>query len=428
MNIWLVTIGEPVPIDQNFRERLHRTGFFADFLSKNGHTVTWWTSTFDHWKKVHLFPEDTTLVKEGQYRIRLLKGTGYKKNISSGRIRDHKMIAKKFSIFAKEEIQPDIIICAFPTIGLCIEAINYGKKNHVPVAIDIRDLWPDIFFEYGPQFAQPVMRFLLRSMVNKTRSVFQRADAILGITDKIVEWGLQYGNREKSPYDRSFFFGYSVAKLDGDRASIAESFWDDLGVTKDSSIFTAIFIGTLGKQFDFETIIRGFKKHNAIRPTSRLVICGIGESVDKIKKLSSGNKNIILAGWINADQINVLMKRATVGINPLQDRFDFLKTINNKAIEYLSAGLPIISSPRQGVLFDLLMTHECGTSYSARNSDEFCTIFNLLSEDENRVAKLSKNALKLFDRMFSAEKVYSDMMDHAESIIQSYQNGYKQKN
>jgi glycosyltransferase involved in cell wall biosynthesis len=428
MNIWLITIGEPVPIDQNVGERLHRTGFFADFLSKNGHEVTWWTSTFDHWKKNHLFPEDTTLVKQGQYRIKLLKGTGYKRNISFGRIRDHKVIAKKFSIFAKEESQPDIIICAFPTIELCIEAINYGRTNHVPVAIDIRDLWPDIFFEYVPRIAQGVMRVLLRSMVKKTQMVFQNADAILGITEQIVEWGLQYGNRDKSPNDKSFFLGYSVTKLDENQISIAESFWDDLGVTKDDSRFTAIFIGTLGKQFDFETIIRSFKKHKAIHTTSRLVICGVGESMDNIKKLSSEDESIILAGWINADQINVLMKRATIGINPLQDRFDFLKTVNNKAIEYLSAGLPIISSPNHGVLFDLLKTHECGKSYSAGNSDELCTCFNVLSEDKNLVANFSKNAEELFYRMFSAENVYSDMLNHAMSIIEGYQNGDKPKN
>ena len=48
------------------------------------------------------------------------------------------------------------------------------------------------------------------------------------------------------------------------------------------------------------------------------------------------------------------------GIDPLPDRYDYLASINNKAVEYLSAGLPVVSSPRHGVLYELLEREECG--------------------------------------------------------------------
>ena len=54
-------------------------------------------------------------------------------------------------------------------------------------------------------------------------------------------------------------------------------------------------------------------------------------------------------GWVDAAKIFVLMRRSAVGLDPLPDRYDFLATINNKAIEYMSAGLPVISSPDRGV-------------------------------------------------------------------------------
>ena len=38
MNVWLVTIGEPVPISEN-KLRLHRTGILFDYLSWHTKTI-----------------------------------------------------------------------------------------------------------------------------------------------------------------------------------------------------------------------------------------------------------------------------------------------------------------------------------------------------------------------------------------------------
>jgi len=50
MRIWLVTIGEPLPIDGS-NERLYRMGIIANLLVKKGHKIIWWSSTFNHVRK-----------------------------------------------------------------------------------------------------------------------------------------------------------------------------------------------------------------------------------------------------------------------------------------------------------------------------------------------------------------------------------------
>ena len=48
MNIWLVTIGEPIPVEDN-KLRLHRTGIlFESLYSSKKNNVTWWTSNYNH--------------------------------------------------------------------------------------------------------------------------------------------------------------------------------------------------------------------------------------------------------------------------------------------------------------------------------------------------------------------------------------------
>ena len=60
MKVWLVKLGEPLPVDGN--RRLHRYGILAEMLSQKGHEVTWWTSTFDHWDKKQRFETDKALL------------------------------------------------------------------------------------------------------------------------------------------------------------------------------------------------------------------------------------------------------------------------------------------------------------------------------------------------------------------------------
>ena len=144
MKIWIMKTGEPIPTSQN-KDRLMRMGMLAEELNKRGHNVIWFSNTFDHLKKQQLYNKDTIVNVTDNYSIYLIHAMGYKRNISVSRIINHKVIAKKFSRIAKKLDKPDLIYASFPTIDYAEEAIKYGKRNNVPVIIDIRDLWPDIF-------------------------------------------------------------------------------------------------------------------------------------------------------------------------------------------------------------------------------------------------------------------------------------------
>ena len=56
MNIWLITIGEQLPIKKGIRKL--RTAYLADELIKRGHDITWWGSAFEHFKKEWIFEKE----------------------------------------------------------------------------------------------------------------------------------------------------------------------------------------------------------------------------------------------------------------------------------------------------------------------------------------------------------------------------------
>ncbi|MGO8689540.1 MAG: glycosyltransferase [Thermoguttaceae bacterium] len=424
MKIWLVVIGEPVPVGEGVHDRLHRGGYFATFLADHGHEVTWWTSTFDHMRKKHRFQEDATVEVNPRLQIRLLHGGGYRSNISLARLRDHRAIAGKFAHLAAAEADaPQIIVAALPTIGLCLESVQFGQRRGVPTVLDMRDMWPDIFVDTAPGAARPLLRLLLGGMFRQARQACAGATAITGITEAFVDWGLKRGGRVRSELDRAFPMGYLSAPPAAEKIAAAEKFWDQQGVVADPQRPLACFFGTLGRQFDLDSVLRAARELHARGSRFRFVLCGAGDRFEHYRALAAGLPNVLLPGWVDAAAIHVLMRRSACGLDPLSDRYDFLATINNKAIEYFSAGLPVISSPRRGTLAELLAAEECGLSYDLGDAAGLARALARLADEPGLRERMAEGAGRLFQRSFTAEKVYGSMMEYLEKIAGRGRNG-----
>jgi glycosyltransferase involved in cell wall biosynthesis len=424
MNIWLVKIGEPIPLSTDYSERLHRTGYLSLVLSKAGHKVTWWTSTFDRVSRKNVFDVDTTVHPFEGVSIKMIHSPGYRKSMSVNRVRDYKIVANKFRRYICNEIPPDIILCAYPTVELSTASVEYGHERKIPVVLDLRDMWPDIIIDTLPKITRPFFRFFLNGMFKNARFACAEATALIGITNAFVEWGLKKGGREKTGLDRNFPLGYVSRPPKEDRLHEAERFWNGMGVKEGSDDFTVCFLGTFGKQFDLATSIAAARKLQEAGNRIRLVLCGDGDHLIYFKQAASDCKNILFPGWIDEAKMYVLLRRSSVGLNPIIDRYDFLSTINNKAIEYMSAGLPIISCPSKGVLSDLIHTERCGETFDYGNPDQLIRILMNLSSNPGIRADMSRNAERLFRSYFDADLVYTELMRHLENIVSRYKESH----
>ena len=78
----------------------------------------------------------------------MINSPGYKKNISLSRLVDHFILGinlKYFLNFSKEDI--DFAIIGFPPIETSIFLSNWLFLNKIPYIFDIKDLWPEYFYE-----------------------------------------------------------------------------------------------------------------------------------------------------------------------------------------------------------------------------------------------------------------------------------------
>lgn len=414
MHIWLVTIGEPLTCDGP-NERLLRTGILADHLAEHGHDVLWWTSTFDHIRKRHRFDRDVRTETSAGYAVWLLHANRYPHNVSLRRLLNHRRIAQSFRRRARHEPRPDLIVCSWPTVELCAEAVSIGKRWNVPVVLDIRDLWPNAITDLAPRLLRPAVRYAMRRSYQRAHYAASCASAIIGITDQYVDWGLAYAGRARTSMDRDFPLGYVEKSPTPAEVEAAERFWAEHGVAADKQAFVACWFGTIGRNSELTTVIEAARQLERLGKPARFVLCGMGPELDRSRRLAEDCPNVLLPGWIDAPQIWTLLRMSSVGLAPYVSNDNFVRNLPNKPVEYLSASLPILSS-LEGVLARLLAENDCGITYPNGRAEALAAAIAKIMDDPARRTQMSENARSLYQSRFVADTVYSEMRSHLEQI------------
>lgn len=416
MKVWLVTIGEPLPSDPG-QPRLLRAGLLAETLAERGHEVLWWSSAFDHVNKTFRSPADMRVRVRPNLELLLLHGTGYRRNLSLARIRDHRNLARRFAKLAPGEPKPDVILASFPSIELCLAAARFGRTQDVPVVLDVRDLWPDIFLDYAPAPLRSLARLALSQLFSETTEAFRLAFAVTGITPPFVQWGLQRAGRLSSALDRDFPMGYPARTTNAASLEEARCWWKEQHNTEAGEGLLAVFFGSFGRQVDLVPVLM-VARH--LRGTGiRFVLCGTGERLAECRHLAEGLDNVILPGWVDAPRIRALMDMADVGLAPYFSRDDFLASYPNKVLEYLSGGLPVLSAI-SGLVGELIETEGCGLVYGGDSpAERLASLLDELKHNPDRLVKMSENARRLFAERFSAEMVYAGMTDYLAQVVQA---------
>jgi glycosyltransferase involved in cell wall biosynthesis len=412
MLVWIVEGSEPIPeIDGSFRG--HRYSMLAKALVSRGHEVIWWSSTFCHEQKKHRFDGPRDINLRPGLRLRLLHGPGYDRNISPRRFRHQRIVAGAFALEASRDGRvPELVITALPTLEQSEMAVAYGKLHNVPVVVDVRDLWPDLYLTVFPGFIQPVARFALRSEFQRAKRVLAGAAAIVAVSDSYLDWGVDFAGRARRPNDRVFPLGYSTSespRLEGLKSETLEFMH---GIPSDSLVVT--FIGAFGASYDLKTVIRAASLLDTDEAANvRIALAGGGDQQDKLVKMARNSRNVIFTGWLNQNSLLTLMKSSSVGLCAYTPRA--LQSLPNKPFEYMAMGLPLVSS-LQGELRQLIETERIGLQYEAGNPRSLAEAILWLRHHEQERRAMGVRARALFEEKFDAKRVYGEFVDYLENL------------
>jgi glycosyltransferase involved in cell wall biosynthesis len=397
MRFWLVTVGEPIPIPGG-RERLLRAGVLGGHLARAGHDVLWWTSTVDHFRKQFHPLSGAELIVEPRYRLRFLRGRLYRHNLSLARLRNHREIARDFRLSARSEPRPDLILCSLPTLELCREAVAYGTEHGVPVILDVRDPWPDVFYQVLPGPLRRLGPLVFAPFVREARAALREATGLLAVSQAYLDWGLRLAGRGAGPRDMVITHGYPTPPpvSEQDLSALRA----ELGVRPGMTVLW--FVGSFAWHYDLGTVIDA-ARHLAGREDLLFVLTGGGDREAKWRARAAGLSNVRFTGWVDAAKIAALGRIASAGLVSYSPGAPM--SLTNKLFEYMSTGLPLLLGLK-GEAETIVRKWECGLVYRPGDAADLGRVVEALADDPGLRQRLSEGSVRAFQTAFAEEIIY----------------------
>ena len=410
MNIWIVCVGEPLPSDGN-NPRLRRMGTLAAFLAKEkGNNVEWFSVSFDHYKKTQRTERNADIKLADNYTLHIVRVNGYRRNVSLARVIHHKQSASRILKRMKtSNTKPDVIVASMEPLEVSNAVVKFSKSNKIPAIVDVRDLWPEIYYEVLPKPLHPLLHLYVKRCSHVLSKTMKNASSIVGLSQGFLDYGLKYANREESCLDKVIPIGYP----DFDKTAYfgnTNVLKSEYGISEND--LTVLFLGNFGNQFNFEPIIDAAKRLSSYSRI-KFVLCGNGSRLEEIKERTIGC-NVVFTGWIEQEMIKTLACNSSMGIAPYINSKNYLLNTPNKFGEYLSYGLPVVLGI-QGVMAQLIQENGCGCIYSS--GEDLANEILRFNENPSLLNDCSRNARRLFERMFNAEDTNHLFLDVITGVI-----------
>ncbi|MET3615046.1 glycosyltransferase involved in cell wall biosynthesis [Rhizobium aquaticum] len=331
------------------------------------------------------------------YRIIVLEGRLYSRSISYSRFMNHRDVAKAFRTMAPNLEKPDVVLSSYPTEELCRAILDYCEPRNIPVAIDVRDFWPDIFSELLPEPFRFTGDLIFSPFRHAARSTVRRAAALSGMTQSALNWALSLAGRQQSNADFWFPFSYKAQQRGG---------------AQEHDGVRLCFIGTLSHRSNLEIVVDAMRLLSGRNVKAHLDICGTGEASDSLKARASGLTNVTFHGWLSASELSDIMKASDLGVLPY-DRPDFHLSIPNKFVEYLAGGLGVLSCT-EGEVHRLIDERDCGVWVEPSATNIAAVVSQVGTE---RLTGIRRNAAELFANTFEEDRVFQRALNGLENLV-----------
>lgn len=125
---------------------------------------------------------------------------------------------------------------------------------------------------------------------------------------------------------------------------------DDILMDKiqNREVKSIFYSGTLARRYGILNLVKAFTQLS--NPQYRLVICGDGDSVDKMREYIKQDSRIIYKGQLPREDVLKLQRKATLLVNPRTPEGGFTKySFPSKTMEYLASGVPTLLYKLPGI-------------------------------------------------------------------------------
>jgi glycosyltransferase involved in cell wall biosynthesis len=418
LNVWILQTGEPIIIDGK-NSRLMRGMNLANKLVDQGHKVLFFSSNFDHQKKKFRYNNNKIVKYNRNLSFNLIQSPGYKKNISLKRFYDHLIMAINLNkIINKKKDKPDIAFIGYPPIEIAYVMARWLNKKNIPYILDVKDQWPDLIVDTFSKKLRFLIRFFLYPYYYCFKKTIEYSSSITSMSNSFIKWSLKFSKKKiNKSFNKVIPLVSNKKKINITNKISSDKWCNKYKIFKKNS-FNILFLGSISRSFDFETLIKCAKEIKNIN--IKFIICGDGELKEYLIKNSKGLENIKFTGWIDINKINSIANRSSIAIAPYKNLKNFKDNIPNKILDYISHGLPILT-PLKGEVASLIKNKKIGLHYKDGSSISLKKKIYELLNDKKKLNLYSSNVKKIYKSDYNYNLVYENAVNLIEKV-------YKKKN
>jgi hypothetical protein len=413
-HIFIWQSGEPLQIDHDLHNPMRAINL-SEYLYSKKFKVTLISSNYNHTYKKFRFKnikKYKILKLKSNFNLVLINSCGYKKNISFQRLVDHFLLALNLYFFLRKNNEKiDFAILGFPPIEPSIVFSSWLKKKKIPYIFDIKDLWPEYFYE---RIKNRIISFIIKILFIPHDIFLKRSlKKSIGITANnifFLKYILKKIKRQKSPNDKVVYLTKPILN----HKSL--SFLKQINFNKKN--FNIYFCGRVNFEvFDFETVFKALKTLKTDKVNFHFYIGGYGE-IDKLKKLIDKyklNEKVTTLGFVNKYKHSNLLRKTDIFIAPFFNNLNFSSNLSNKFIESIQYNLPILTPLKKDVS-RFILKNKIGDIYKEKNYKDLVKKIKIMIISLNKNNSTKKNLKKLSNNDFNHHNNYSKFL----SIINNF--------
>jgi glycosyltransferase involved in cell wall biosynthesis len=380
----------------------NRFNYLADLLGSE-YDVELLTSSFFHAAKC----QHKEVKKPGlPYQITYIYEPGYKKNVSMRRFYSHYIFGRSLKKYLHSTNKPDLIYCAVPSIDAGNAAANFSAAYHVPLVLDIQDLWPEAF---KLVFRIPVISdMVFAPMTLRINRVYQNADEVVAVSDTYCRRALKHNKRDARGY--SIFLGTSMKLFD----QMAN---EHKKTDKPEDEFWIAYAGTLGHSYNLKIIIDALNiLQNKRYPNIKLLVMGDGPLMkDFIDYAGQQRINAYFTGRLPYGDMVGRLAVSDIAVNPIQS--GAAQSIINKHGDYAMAGLPVVSTQENPEYIQLLEQYEAGFTCDNSDAREIADKIEMLYLNKDLRLKMGENSRRMGKEKFDRDETYAPILHLIRQIL-----------
>ena len=229
--------------------------------------------------------------------------------------------------------RPDVVLVSSPPLPVAGLGPLLARRFRCPWLLEVRDVWPESAVSVGWLRSDGVAYRLLERFA---RSATRRAPIVIVPTPGLESLVRAHGAREIRVLP-----GIVRARpRDPERRRLTRV---RLGISDDQCVF--LYLGAIGVANGLDVLLDAVESLPA-GVAARIVVAGDGSARDSFAETVSARRldRITLLPPVGQDEAGDLLAAADVGLHLLRADPLFTSALPSKALEYLGAGLPFLTT------------------------------------------------------------------------------------